>query len=91
MIVLQFIELFVSTLVHLSYGFYIFSTGVASDWIYKTSFEDDKEIIKSSKDLIPIVLVHGIFGFGKGVNFFCFVYRIICCCYCSFFYYFLYA
>ncbi|PHT99229.1 hypothetical protein BC332_31836 [Capsicum chinense] len=66
MIVLQFIELFVSTLVHLSYGFYIFSTGVASDWIYKTSFEDDKEIIKSSKDLIPIVLVHGIFGFGKG-------------------------
>ncbi|KAK6802529.1 hypothetical protein RDI58_000309 [Solanum bulbocastanum] len=68
----QLTELFVSSLVHLSYGFYLFSTAVAGDvsqsvsnWIFKPKFEGNKEI-KSSNDLPPIVLVHGIFGFGKG-------------------------
>ncbi|MCD7460012.1 hypothetical protein HAX54_042661 [Datura stramonium] len=72
--VLQLTELFVSSLVHLSYGLYIFSTGVAGDvsqtlsnWIFKQNFEDNKEMkTNSSKDLPLIVLVHGIFGFGKG-------------------------
>lgn len=69
----QLTELFVSSLVHLSYGFYLFSTAVAGDvsqsvtnWIFKPKFEGNKEI-KSSNDLPPIVLVHGIFGFGEGV------------------------
>lgn len=68
-----------STLVHLVYGFYIFSTAVAgdvsqalSDCFYKNNLEvnlkseDSKDNVTSSKDLPPIVLVHGIFGFGKG-------------------------
>lgn len=77
---LQLTELFVSSLVHLVYGFYIFSSAVAgdlsqalSDCFYKNSVEvslkseDSKENLTSTKDLPPIVLVHGIFGFGKGV------------------------
>ncbi|XP_055810352.1 uncharacterized protein LOC129880378 [Solanum dulcamara] len=76
---LQLTELFVSSLVHLAYGFYIFSTAVAgdlsqalSDCFYKNNLEvnlkseDAKENVTSTKDLPPIVLVHGIFGFGKG-------------------------
>lgn len=76
---LQLTELFVSSLVHLVYGFYIFSSAVAgdlsqalSDCFYKNSVEvslkseDSKENLTSTKDLPPIVLVHGIFGFGKG-------------------------
>ncbi|XP_037497199.1 lipase [Jatropha curcas] len=79
---LELTELFVSTLVHLVYGFYIFSTAVAGDlsqtlneWFYKPNMnivvkeEESRGISKtttSGDDLPPIVLVHGIFGFGKG-------------------------
>lgn len=82
---LQLAELFVSSLVHMLYGFYIFSTAVAGDvsqalneWVYKpfssdiivTKEEEQEDLLNSStssNDLPPIVLVHGIFGFGKGV------------------------
>ncbi|ONK63331.1 uncharacterized protein A4U43_C07F13930, partial [Asparagus officinalis] len=78
-------ELFVSTLVHVLFGFYIFSTAVASDLSqsltvgFKPMNHDVglKEEVGKRKDSIlegsspfpaqpPIVLVHGIFGFGKG-------------------------
>lgn len=81
---LQLTELFVSTVVHLLYGFYIFSTALAGDlsqlmdgWFFKANVnrivkeEENKEILTTTEtgvdDLPPIVLVHGIFGFGKGV------------------------
>lgn len=77
---LQLSELFVSSWVHMLYGFYIFSTALAGDlsqalnqWIYKPYSNvreitiDDAKILDSAVDLPPIVLVHGIFGFGKGV------------------------
>lgn len=78
---LQLLELFLSSLVHLLYGFYIFSSAVAgdlsqtiNDLFFKPNLasslqSDDSEKQKStnSDDLPPIVLVHGIFGFGKGV------------------------
>lgn len=78
---LQLLELFVSSLVHIAYGFYIFSTAVAGDlsqalneWIYsnpgsnvKVVSNFDSKILSSADDLPPIVLLHGIFGFGKGV------------------------
>lgn len=67
-----------SSIIHLLYGFYIFSTGVAgdlsqalSDYFYKPqmNIEVKKEMAKEkTDDLPPIVLVHGIFGFGKGVS-----------------------
>ncbi|KAG6405680.1 hypothetical protein SASPL_133272 [Salvia splendens] len=78
---LQLLELFVSSLVHLLFGFYIFSTAVAGDMsqtindlFFKPNLasglqNDEVEKQKSttsSDDLPPIVLVHGIFGFGKG-------------------------
>ncbi|KAL6566518.1 hypothetical protein OROGR_002133 [Orobanche gracilis] len=75
---LYLVELFVSSMVHLGYGLYIFSTAVAgdlsqalSDWIFKPNLADglNREVSKKSTsvdDLPPIVLVHGIFGFGKG-------------------------
>lgn len=71
-----------SSLVHLMYGFYIFSSAVAgdlsqtmSDLFFKPNLadglqKDDSVKHKSSTnsdELPPIVLVHGIFGFGKGV------------------------
>ena len=75
---LQFCELFVSSIIHLLYGFYIFSTGVAgdlsqalSDYFYKSNVN---VVVKEemgndqNDDLPPIVLLHGIFGFGKGVS-----------------------
>ena len=77
---LQLSEVFVSSLVHMLYGFYIISTALAGDfsqalneWIYKPYSNvrevtiDDSKILTSAVDLPPIVLVHGIFGFGKGV------------------------
>lgn len=76
---LKLLELFVSSVVHLVYGFYIFSTAVAgdllqglSDWIFKPNLADgfkreDSEKSTIVDELPPIVLVHGIFGFGKGV------------------------
>ncbi|XVF85030.1 hypothetical protein PTKIN_Ptkin17bG0085900 [Pterospermum kingtungense] len=74
---LQLAELFVSSIVHLFYGFYIFSTAVAgdlsqalSDWFFKpnASLEVKREDPSGTNvdGLPPIVLVHGIFGFGKG-------------------------
>lgn len=74
---LQLWELFVSSLVHLLYGFYIFSSAVAGDLsqslndLFKPNVNigvGDAEGPVGNKDLPPIVLVHGIFGFGKGVR-----------------------
>ncbi|KAL8150133.1 hypothetical protein V2J09_019941 [Rumex salicifolius] len=72
-------ELVVSSWVHLVYGFYIFSTAVAYDLsqalfdlFRKPNLELEAEQIVDSQTsssldgLPPIVLVHGIFGFGKG-------------------------
>lgn len=77
---LQLIELFTSSLVHLLFGLYIFSSAVAgdlslalNDLFFKSNVEPsirDEQFIGSpaaDNDLPPIVLVHGIFGFGKGV------------------------
>ncbi|RYR59330.1 hypothetical protein Ahy_A05g025198 isoform C [Arachis hypogaea] len=88
---LKLVELFVSSLVHLLYGFYIFSSAVAGDLseslneiLYQKPKKivdvvnrvNEKRIISADEgnsvastngdDLPPIVLVHGIFGFGKG-------------------------
>ena len=70
-------ELLLSSLVHMLYGFYIFSTAVASDLLQALGecFRPNAEVVvkevlskESNLDgLPPIVLVHGIFGFGKGV------------------------
>ncbi|CAA0834870.1 alpha/beta-Hydrolases superfamily protein [Striga hermonthica] len=75
---LQLAELFVSSMVHLGYGFYIFSTALAGDlsqaigdWIFRPSpagglKREGSDRSTGVDDLPPIVLVHGIFGFGKG-------------------------
>ncbi|KAL9258203.1 Lipase-like protein [Drosera capensis] len=70
---LQMVELIVSSWVHLLYGFYIFSTAVAYDlsqglyeYLRPNSNLEVKEVVKCRDDLPPIVLVHGIFGFGQG-------------------------
>jgi hypothetical protein len=96
---LQLTELFVSTVVHLLYGLYIFSTALAGDlspvmneWFFKANVngvvkeEETKEILTTTAtaatetsvdDLPPVVLVHGIFGFGKGVTCFLFSFTVI--------------
>ncbi|KAJ6725631.1 ALPHA/BETA-HYDROLASES SUPERFAMILY PROTEIN [Salix purpurea] len=82
---LKLTELFVSTVVHSLYGFYIFSTALTGDLsqalnecfskpnVNVVVKEETSETTSSSTtkttsvdDLPPIVLVHGIFGFGKG-------------------------
>ncbi|KAL5583218.1 hypothetical protein UlMin_015660 [Ulmus minor] len=72
---LQLAELFVSSIVHLLYGFYIFSSGVAgdlsqalNDLCFKPNVNIDvsEGTVANVDNLPPIVLVHGIFGFGKG-------------------------
>ncbi|CAO2829326.1 unnamed protein product [Amaranthus hypochondriacus] len=76
---LQLVELFVSSWVHLLYGFYIFSTAVAydlnqalCDYFKPNTNIEVKEMAPNTQesssfdDLPPIVLVHGIFGFGQG-------------------------
>ncbi|XP_021743109.1 uncharacterized protein LOC110709205 [Chenopodium quinoa] len=79
---MQLVELFVSSWVHLFYGFYIFSTAVAydlsqvlCDYFKPNNNINDNNIVEvkeddvhpsSVDDLPPIVLVHGIFGFGQG-------------------------
>ncbi|XVE85126.1 hypothetical protein DITRI_Ditri17bG0067000 [Diplodiscus trichospermus] len=74
---LELAELFVSLIIHLLYGFYICSTAVAGDlaqtlneWYFKRnpSLEVKRENPSETNvdDLPPIVLVHGILGFGKG-------------------------
>lgn len=72
-----------SSLVHLLYGFYIFSSAVAGDLsivvneyfqkdkmkndvVVQENLKIDEKDSKFDNDLPPIVLVHGIFGFGKG-------------------------
>ena len=78
---LQLVELFVSSWVHLLYGFYIFSTAVAydlnqalCDYFKPNTNIEVKEMVPNTQesssfdDLPPIVLVHGIFGFGQGVS-----------------------
>lgn len=82
---LQLVELFVSSLVHMLYGFYIFSSAVAGDlsqvlneYFHKANNNVNVEVkeeiskLNNANDLPPIVLVHGIFGFGKGVSPICF-------------------
>ncbi|GLT64064.1 hypothetical protein SLA2020_365780 [Shorea laevis] len=76
---LQLAELFVSSVVHMLYGFYIFSTAVAGDlslalneYLFKPNMNVEvKEDVPrgpsaNAENLPPIVLVRGIFGFGKG-------------------------
>ncbi|MBA0676959.1 hypothetical protein Goari_018393 [Gossypium aridum] len=74
---LQLAELLVSSLVHVLYGLYIFSTAVAGDLSQALTdrfFKPNANIEVKNEDpsgtnvddLPPIVLVHGIFGFGKG-------------------------
>ncbi|CAM8876713.1 unnamed protein product [Rhodiola kirilowii] len=75
---LQVWELLVSSVVHLLFGFYIFSSAVAGDLSQtltdlvkpNLSYGDVRVEEASSSgprsDDPPIVLVHGIFGFGKG-------------------------
>lgn len=77
---LQLAELSVSSVVHMMYGLYIFSSAVAGDLtqtlsesIFKAKTTVEVKRIDQGKttqvnDLPPIVLVHGIFGFGKGVS-----------------------
>lgn len=77
-----------SSLVHLLYGFYIFSSAVAgdlsqalNDYFHKANLNDveiEEKVVKGENegngdDLPPIVLVHGIFGFGKGVSLIVFI------------------
>ncbi|XP_078148497.1 uncharacterized protein LOC144543917 [Carex rostrata] len=78
-------ELFVSSIIHLLFGFYIFSSAVAADLSrtligsIRPDYANEETRIRSSihelregeassfpNSLPPIVLVHGIFGFGKG-------------------------
>ncbi|KAK8522510.1 hypothetical protein V6N13_115477 [Hibiscus sabdariffa] len=74
---LQLAELIISSLVHMLYGLYVFSTAVAGDLsqilterFFKpnANFEVQRHDHNrtNADDLPPIVLVHGIFGFGKG-------------------------
>lgn len=75
---LQLSEIFISCVLHLFYGLYIFSIAVVGDLsqslnelFYKPNLLDavivEEERLTGTDDLPPIVLVHGIFGFGKGV------------------------
>ncbi|KAG1371000.1 lipase-like [Cocos nucifera] len=79
--ILSLAELFVSATVHLLFGFYVFSSAVASDLsqavtdCFKPNTFDlvaEEEEAREGKVVVlkgsppPIVLVHGIFGFGKG-------------------------
>lgn len=85
-LILGLMELFLSSMVHMLFGLYIFSTAVASDLSQVATHcltpnifnltareEEDKRgkvvVLDGSPELPPpIVLVHGIFGFGKGVR-----------------------
>lgn len=82
--ILSLIELFVSMATHLLFAFYILSSAMASDLFQvltdclRPNVVDlgtgGKEGESKEKVLVlegsppPIVLVHGIFGFGKGVR-----------------------
>jgi hypothetical protein len=79
-------ELLLSSIIHLLFGFYIFSTAVAADvsqtllGSIRPSYANEETRVRASihepredkafsgtNSVPPIVLVHGIFGFGKGV------------------------
>ncbi|XP_038978341.1 lipase-like [Phoenix dactylifera] len=79
--ILSLAELFVSAAVHLLFGLYVFSTAVASDLsqavtdrfkpnafnLVAAEEEESKgKVAVFEGSPPPIVLVHGIFGFGKG-------------------------
>jgi hypothetical protein len=78
--ILHLSELFISSFVHLFYALYIFSSAVAGDLslslnnlFYDHNIGTTTDLpLHQSKPLTgpdhlpPIVLVHGIFGFGKG-------------------------
>ncbi|PWZ15378.1 Lipase [Zea mays] len=75
-------ELLVSAAIHLGYAFYIFGTAVAADVSVSlvkglmagggvakdvaVDGEDEAAAVLDDGAVPPIVLVHGIFGFGKG-------------------------
>ncbi|XP_074274410.1 uncharacterized protein LOC141598609 [Silene latifolia] len=72
---LQLIELLISSWVHLLYGLYIFSSAITNDlsqhFKHKKVKVEVNDVSQSQNnslfdDLPPIVLVHGIFGFGQG-------------------------
>ncbi|KAG2257369.1 hypothetical protein Bca52824_076663 [Brassica carinata] len=74
---LQLAELLVSSVVHILFGLYLFSSAIAGDLTHtlvESVFKPKPTIeVKQGNtttaqvnDLTPIVLVHGIFGFGKG-------------------------
>lgn len=76
---LQLAELLVSSVVHILFGLYLFSSAIAGDLtqtLVESVFKPKPTIeVKQGNtttaqvnDLTPIVLVHGIFGFGKGVS-----------------------
>lgn len=78
------LELLVSAVVHLGYAFYIFGTAVVADvsasLVNKALMPgggvakgvavegEDEAAVVLDGSVPPIVLVHGIFGFGKGVR-----------------------
>lgn len=87
-------ELLVSAAIHLGYAFYIFGTAVAADvsaslvkglmaggGVAKdvvVDGEDEAAAVLDDGAVPPIVLVHGIFGFGKGVrSSFCFLLPVV--------------
>ncbi|KAL8161627.1 hypothetical protein V2J09_013116 [Rumex salicifolius] len=79
-IILQLAEINISAWIHFVYCLYIFSTTVATDLsrsllkklkfnfnlAVKESIDSNLRTPTSLHDLPPIVLVHGIFGFGQG-------------------------
>ena len=66
---IQVVELSVSSVVHMFYGLYILSESIFKPKSTIEVKQIDQEKTTDVNDLPPIVLVHGIFGFGKGVKF----------------------
>ncbi|KAI9070624.1 hypothetical protein K1719_047413 [Acacia pycnantha] len=73
MVYLQLAELFLSSIIHLLYGFYIFSTGVAgdlsqalSDYFYKSkvNIEVKEEMRKDRNDDLPPIRLGGLSYFA---------------------------
>lgn len=66
-------ELLVSAVVHLTYGFYLFTTALRRDLTRLAGVPMDAVGHAQAEAVLdgampPIVLVHGVFGFGKGVR-----------------------
>ncbi|CAN6165903.1 unnamed protein product [Urochloa humidicola] len=66
-------ELIAGAVVHVGYAFYVFGTAVATvvsaSLVNSIMFSSPRPCFNGS--VPPIVLVHGIFGFGKGVRVAC--------------------